>query len=163
MLCDICGIKKATIHFKQIINNQVQAIHLCEECAEEKGFGFPNLFSQSFPSLLEFFSSIFKESKGAVLEENVRCTGCGMKLREFQKKGRLGCEDCFSAFKQPLLSLLKQIHGSVVHIGRYPVGVKEIVEKENRIKTLKNKLKKAIATENYEEAARIRDMIKAIE
>lgn len=160
MLCDICGIKEATIHFKQVINNQMQAIHLCEECAEEKGFGLPNL-PQSFPGLLEFFSSVFKEEQGTL--EEVRCSGCGMELREFQKKGRLGCSDCFSSFKQPLVSLLKQIHGSIVHVGRYPAGAKETAEKEKKIGKLKNELKKVIASENYEEAARIRDLIKAME
>lgn len=160
MLCDVCGIKEATIHFKQVINNQANAIHLCEECAEEKGFGFPYL-PPSFPDILNFFSSIFKK-EGEILEDT-RCGGCGIGLSEFQKKGMLGCADCFSFFKQPLLSLLKQIHGSTVHIGRYPPGYKEIAEKEKRIEELKDKLKKAIASENYEEAARIRDMIKAIE
>lgn len=159
MLCDICGIKEATIHFKQVINNQAQAIHLCEECAEEKGFGLPAL-PQSFPGLFEFFSSIFKEESPIL--EDTRCPGCGMGLSDFQKKGRLGCVDCFTSFKQPLLSILKQIHGSTVHVGRYPPGFKEIAEKEKRIEGLKNELKKAIESENYEEAARIRDMIKAM-
>lgn len=164
MLCDICGIKEATIHFKQVINNQANTIHLCEECAEEKGFGIPHLphLPQSFPDLLEFFSSIFKEEKGPILED-IRCSGCGMGLSEFQKKGRLGCANCFFSFKHLLLSLLKQIHGFTVHVGRYPAGYKEIAEKEKRIEKLKTELKKAIAIENYEEAARIRDMIKAIE
>lgn len=158
MLCDICGIKEATIHFKQVINNQAQAIHLCEECAEEKGFGLPNL-PQSFPGLLEFFSSMFKGEQGT---PDVRCSGCGMELREFQKKGRLGCSNCFSAFKQPLLSLLKQMHGSNVHVGRYPPAAKETAQKEKKIEELKKELKKVIASENYEEAARIRDMIKTM-
>ncbi|MEW6006956.1 MAG: UvrB/UvrC motif-containing protein [bacterium] len=161
MVCDICGIKEATIHFKQVINNQTTSIHLCEECAEEKGFGLSGI-SQPFPNLLEFFSNIFKEEKEAITEE-MRCTGCGMGLSEFQKGGRLGCSDCFEAFKQPLLSLLKQIHGSTVHIGRHPFGFEEIAQKEKKLKMLKDELKKAISTENYEEAARLRDMIKALE
>lgn len=161
MLCDICGTREATIHFKQVVNNQTTDIHLCEECADEKGFS-PADIPHSFPGLLEFVSSIFEEKQGAVMEK-VQCPSCGMGLFEFQKNGRLGCSDCFAAFKQPLLLLLKQIHGSTVHVGRCPPGFKERAEKEKRIKELKDGLKKVIAVENYEEAARIRDMIKALE
>jgi len=161
MLCDICGINEATIHFKQVVNNQTTDIHLCEGCAEEKGFSLSNI-PQSFPGLLEFFSSIFNEAQPVLLKET-QCPSCGMGLSDFQKKGRLGCSDCFSSFKQPLLSLLKQMHGSTVHVGRYPPGFKEIAEKEKKINELKEAQKKAIASENYEEAARIRDMIKALE
>jgi len=38
MLCQICGKNTATLHFTQIVENKMSEYHLCEQCAEEKGF-----------------------------------------------------------------------------------------------------------------------------
>ena len=51
MQCDICGKKEATVHLTEIINEQITKLHLCEECAKQKGaemeehFGLANLLA----------------------------------------------------------------------------------------------------------------------
>ncbi|HAW49703.1 TPA: hypothetical protein DCX16_01950 [bacterium] len=160
MFCDICGINKANIHFKQIINNQTTVIHLCEQCAEEKGFSISNIPS-SFPEIFEFFSNLFKEEAREFPQE-LRCPSCGMTFEQFQKKGRLGCSGCFESFKEPLNSILQKIHGGITHLGKVPTYLLEKLPKEKQIEDLKSKLREAVAEENYEEAARIRDMIKQL-
>ena len=37
MLCDMCKKKEATVHFTEIINEEVTELHMCEECAKTKG------------------------------------------------------------------------------------------------------------------------------
>ena len=37
MLCDKCGEREAAIHLTQIVDNTVTTMHLCEQCAAEKG------------------------------------------------------------------------------------------------------------------------------
>ena len=37
MTCDICGKKEATVHLTEIVNDKMTKLHLCEECAKEKG------------------------------------------------------------------------------------------------------------------------------
>ena len=38
MKCDACGLRDALIHVRQMQKNGFQALHLCEECAQERGF-----------------------------------------------------------------------------------------------------------------------------
>ena len=37
MKCEICGLKDAVIHIRQIQKDLVHELHICEECAQEKG------------------------------------------------------------------------------------------------------------------------------
>ncbi len=37
MVCDICGEQDALIHVQQIMGGEVLDIHLCTDCAREKG------------------------------------------------------------------------------------------------------------------------------
>ena len=37
MTCDICHKIEATVHLTEIIDNQITELHLCEECARQKG------------------------------------------------------------------------------------------------------------------------------
>lgn len=175
MLCDICHKNDATIHITEIINDEAKELHVCQQCAEvesikmQQSFGIADLLSGlvDFPSLIE---------KEQVLE----CHSCGMTYSDFRKLGKLGCGDCYTAFRKALLPLLKNIHGSIHHVGKEPIkmvsigeekgllagrqGRKiEVVTKKDRIAELKEKLQKAIQTEEYEQAAALRDRIRALE
>ncbi len=37
MKCESCGEREAVIHLTQIVDNTVTTLHLCEQCAAEKG------------------------------------------------------------------------------------------------------------------------------
>ena len=37
MKCEICGLKDAVIHIRQIQKDLMHELHICEECAQEKG------------------------------------------------------------------------------------------------------------------------------
>ena len=85
-----------------------------------------------------------------------------MTYAEFQKGGMLGCANCYRAFKVPLTSLLQRVHGNTQHAGRVPGGVRSGVSIRMNIDRLKEKLQQAIADEEYEQAARLRDAIRAL-
>jgi protein arginine kinase activator len=136
-------------------------MHLCESCAEEKGL---NLFSVPSPfPILNLLSGILGTEVLPKKKEEERCSSCGITLSDFRKKGKLGCSDCWKSFKKPLLSIVKEIHGSTSHIGKSPEEFAEKAEIRKEIAVLKERLKKAISAEEYEEAAKIRDRIKEIE
>lgn len=42
MLCEKCGQREATSHFKQTINGKTTVYHVCAQCAEQMGLN--NLF-----------------------------------------------------------------------------------------------------------------------
>ncbi|RKY35994.1 MAG: hypothetical protein DRP78_04740 [Candidatus Omnitrophota bacterium] len=161
MLCHICGKRQATVHLTEIVNDQMTELHLCEQCAKEKGiaglgasFGLQDLLA----GLVDFASPIqgSKKKIGA-------CANCKMTYADFRKIGRLGCSECYSAFEESLEPLLKKIHGAVRHIGKAPLHSGGQFKLKNELQALQLKLQKVVQAEAFEEAAKIRDKIKALE
>jgi len=161
MTCQVCGKKTATVHLTEIINDQMTELHLCEQCAKEKGvagLGQPFGLQDLLAGLVDFGSPIINEKKTAL-----QCTNCKMKYEDFRKLGRLGCSQCYDTFKESLEPLLKKIHGSSQHLGKGPMRDDEGFKTKKELQDLYLKLRKAIQTEAFEEAAKIRDRIKKIE
>ena len=161
MLCDQCGENEAIIHLTTIQNNQIATSHLCEGCASEKGME-PGVTMGNLP-LTDFLAQSGKtlaDSVGAVGP----CAYCGMKLEDFKKKGRLGCSHCYVTFDNHLRNLLRRLHGSGQHIGKVylPPNPSE-TQRQERLAGLRRKLDHAVESEDFEQAARIRDMIKGME
>ncbi|HHU51060.1 MAG TPA: hypothetical protein GXZ36_04525 [Firmicutes bacterium] len=170
MWCERCSERPATVHVTKIVNEQKTEMHLCEVCAQETGGDLGFLFEQnfSFPNLLAGLlnsESLFPSGvlSGSPLQQGVKCSSCGLTFSDFRQVGQLGCSECYRGFGPSLDPLLKRIHGSTVHVGKVPrrTGGKVRVRKE--IEELRKKLQQAISKEAYEEAARIRDEIKAKE
>ncbi|MFH0917552.1 MAG: UvrB/UvrC motif-containing protein [Candidatus Omnitrophota bacterium] len=165
MLCDICGKNPATVHLTEIIDEQMNELHLCEECARHKSAAMEQQFGLS--DLLAGMADFEKPSSGKEEElVTVKCPSCGLTYADFKKIGRLGCGECFNAFRKYLAPLLKRIHGSNQHIGKNPNKAKistKPSKKKSGLAELKNQLQKAIQQEAFEEAARLRDLIKEME
>lgn len=161
MLCQVCGNNEATVEFTEIINDEVKQLHLCDECAKEKGIEMEQNFGIS--DLLAGMSGLGEKSREG--EASLKCKKCAMTFGDFQKIGRLGCSECYTAFRKNLIPLLKRIHGSTRHIGKAP---KEVDQKDGKkkipeIQDLRQRLQRAIDTEEFEEAAKLRDRIKLLE
>ena len=90
------------------------------------------------------------------------CPGCATSYASFQKSGMLGCAQCYQAFRKPLEGLLMRVHGNTQHAGRMPGGSGSDVSIRMNIDRLREDLVKAIAAEEYEEAARLRDQVRAL-
>ncbi|MDD5165851.1 MAG: UvrB/UvrC motif-containing protein [Candidatus Omnitrophica bacterium] len=166
MLCDVCNKNPATVHLTEIIDNQMNELHLCEECARQKSsqmeqqFGLNDLLA----GLMEFEKQT--KEKDPLLEA-LKCPACGLTYTDFRKIGRLGCGDCYTTFKKYLGPLLKKIHGSCMHFGKSPINLekKPLPKKKStpNMDELREKLTKAVQDEAFEEAARLRDQIKELE
>lgn len=163
MLCDICHKKEATVHLTEIVNDKISKMHLCEDCAREKGEEMESHFGLSdlLAGLADFGGQ--KEVSGA---KNATCSGCGFSLSEFQRIGRLGCPKCYESFSEQLIPLLRRIHGSDKHMGKLPIrstGTSKISRDAKELNDLKIKLQKAIEQEAFEAAAELRDKIRSLE
>lgn len=170
MMCDECGKNKATVHLTEIVDEQIKKLNLCEACAKEKGSDVEQHFG--IADLLAALSDTEKTpaAPGAAPAPTpkMRCAQCGMTYEDFKKIGRLGCGDCYTAFKSSLAPLLKRIHGSTVHIGKTPdPGVvkeqKTSSKFQEDVQETKAQLQKAIKNEEFEEAAALRDKISFLE
>ncbi|MFH1782782.1 MAG: UvrB/UvrC motif-containing protein [Candidatus Omnitrophota bacterium] len=170
MLCDICNKNQATVHLTEIIDEQMTELHLCEGCAQKKGaqmesnFGLADLLA----GLADLSGGQFSETQKEI---KIKCPRCGLTYEDFKKVGRLGCGTCYSAFKDALLPLLKRIHGSSQHYGKSPKNISKTLKAQtlkshdikNELQDLKERLRKAIQIEEFEEAVKLRDKIREIE
>lgn len=159
MLCDMCGKHEATVHVTEILDNKMTELHLCEECAKKKG-----AVEKHF-SLADLLAGLTDISTAFGPEEAIsqKCPGCGLTYKDFRKIGRLGCDRCYETFRESLVPLLKRIHGSGKHVGKFPVSKVKAVKVKVQLQELRDKLAKAVQLERYEEAAELRDRIRALE
>ncbi len=158
MLCELCKKKEATIHLTQVLDGSVKKVHMCEECSEKSGFD-----AQGPTSITDILLGMGGEGGltiGTQKSLGRSCPKCQMKLSSFKKSGRFGCPDCYDAFKDELAPLLKVMHRKDVHIGKIPSRESAMVQRSAELSSLEKELNDAVKTENYEEAARIRDRIK---
>ncbi|HEC79551.1 MAG TPA: hypothetical protein ENI34_10520 [candidate division WOR-3 bacterium] len=151
MLCDDCRKRPATIFFKEVLPGKIVELHLCEACAQKRGLIMAQKMSQ-----IEILQKLLKEKSAK--DEKVICPVCYLSLAEFKRIGRFGCSHCLGTFQPYIKNLIKQIQQSDRHVGRKrTAGAKRGFE----VFKLREQLKKALEKEAYEEAAKIRDKLKA--
>lgn len=165
MYCEECKQRIATVHLTQMYNGKQVQLHLCQECAAQKGSIMFDIASNfSLPNLLgSLFGSNYNLQEIKPQQQVISCPNCGMNLSDIANTGKLGCSQCYISFERQLEPNLRRIHGNSQHVGKIPVrgGSKYMIKK--RIDSLKQQLQQAIAAEEYEKAAQIRDKIKEIE
>lgn len=173
MICDRCKKNEATFHFHESKNGQVRDIHLCGACAAE--LGYSNLLSGSVPFVgmtpewQDFLGSLFSQAMPENGPKTKVCSFCGTTFEEFTKNAMAGCPHCYRAFYKELLPSIERIHGKTHHVGKIPRSASEEVvarrrkaDRVQRVTALQHKLDEAVAVQAYEEAARLRDEIKAV-
>lgn len=158
VMCKNCGVRPSKIHYTEIVNNQMTSMDLCVECAEARGISVDKQESYGLGDLVAGLIDSAAETESERMGK-VKCPSCGFAYSNFKKVGRFGCPECYTAFEKQLVPLLRQLHGSTRHEGKSPktLGPKAAIRQE--IVELQESLAQAIANEQYEEAAQIRDRI----
>lgn len=157
MLCCVCKEKEAKVHLTQIVGDKMQKVDLCEECAKQKGVNDPAGFSLA-DLLLGLGAS--QEMEQAAGGPELKCPHCGFTQADFKKAGRLGCSECYVTFAEGLEGLLKTMHKGTKHVGKFPQALQQSRDLSEKLKALQKKLDKAVAEEDFEQAAVVRDEIK---
>ncbi len=165
MLCQNCGKNEATTHIKQIINGDMAESHLCSDCASH--LGYSDMFSGFGLNLSGLFGGLLGDMMPSVAAgKSPRCPKCGTSFEEIVHSGKVGCADCYRTFYDKLLPSIQRIHGKIKHSGKVtnsaPVEPKEETTEE-KIEKLKAAMNEAVAKQEFENAAKIRDEIKALE
>lgn len=181
MICQVCGKHEATTHVKTVINGTVTERDLCTECAKKEGIGTWNPlqgfggFENPFFSLSNLFGSFLGNS----LPSNItRCPVCGSSFQDISQSGKVGCSECYHVFYEQLLPSIQRIHGNPNHTGKNPTGQAMQVmpqaeltvseqkgpsEEEQQIAQYQQEMQQAIAEQNFEQAAILRDRIKELQ
>ena len=161
MLCDNCRERDAVVHLTTIQDNTVQQLRLCEKCAAEKGIETSVATPKS--ALGEFLEAVHQQATLSP-DDQPSCHFCNATARDFRATGRLGCARCYGAFERSLRELLRRLHGNSRHTGRrYSPPAPELLEHANTVGQLRERLRRAIANEQFELAAELRDRLRTHE
>jgi protein arginine kinase activator len=157
MKCQFCD-SPATVHLTDIVNKKKREMHLCERCARKHNL----IPDQPTPhvdlkALLGLLVGPFAQPHPATADPAaLTCPTCGLQYGEFRASGRLGCPDDYDAFRATLGPLLERIHRASAHAGKTPRAAARKAE----LADLRRRLAAAVGAEHYEEAARLRDLIR---
>ncbi len=165
MLCSHCNKREATFHYKTVSNGKASEMHLCSECAHELGFAekYSELFGDNMNvnSILNQFFAL--SGKKPVQDSMLKCPECGMDFATFNSTGLMGCGNCYDVFADAVETMMQRTQGATSHNGKISGPDSEEIIKQNKLEGLKESLKKAILEEKYEDAAKLRDEIRAME
>jgi protein arginine kinase activator len=116
-----------------------------------------------FP-LAEFLASMLNQTQSPQLDKQnqITCSACGTSFADFTRTGRLGCDNCYVVFRIQLDDLLRKVHGSTQHRGKFPKMASDVMKPLRQERDLQDELKKAVQNEDFEKAAKIRDQLRTL-
>jgi len=162
MKCDNCK-NQATVHLTEIRNGKKIEKHLCEQCAAQNE-GLP---VKSHTPINELLTNFVLAHSGLQKESGSACESCGISWAEFRQSGLFGCPNDYNIFEKDLTPLLQRAHeGATHHVGKVPTrrgGTGVPMKKQLDVAKLRKELGKAVESEDYERAAKLRDQIKDAE
>jgi protein arginine kinase activator len=161
-LCEQCKKAQATFHLTNITREgEKLERHLCERCAVEQGL--IQVHKPTFTTeVLEGFIASAKAASSA--DTDIVCDECGISYVEFRNQGLLGCPKDYDSFADALTPLIERAHdGAKHHIGKAPKSLGDARTAQQEARRLKRLLEEAVAAEDYERAAELRDRIRTLE
>ena len=137
--------------------------HLCDKHAQELGaheLDAQEMISQT--PINELLTHFIKHHTGESLDQQeLLCGHCGISFSDFREDSLLGCPKCYDAFEELLLPLIQRAHQDESrHLGKIPKrsGLKQ--QRAMDLMRMHKALEDAVGIEDYEEAVRLRDIIK---
>ena len=154
--CQSCG-EPSSVILTTIVNGQKKTTHLCQECSEKQ-----QILKNQELNLSVILQTMIGQHVGASSDELSRltCPTCGIKYMEFKAEGRLGCPQDYQIFQKALEPLLQRVHRSTRHVGKIPPHASRNAAAQAEVMKLRHQLREAVESEAYEEAARLRDLIR---
>lgn len=143
MKCQHCGMNDATFYYRSNVNGRVTEQHLCADCAGRLGY------QQAMPTMDLFDDDFFTRP-----------------FRMFEPLfGGLGTR-LLTEFPEPV-DVTREARTAVAEPERDEPGLvdgeeQERLQRQRQRNALEAQMKTAIETENFEEAARLRDELKKL-
>jgi protein arginine kinase activator len=158
MKCDLCD-KEAVVHEVMMRDGQQLHVHLCGEHAAAKGYGGPTgMMPEHIAEQLQ------KRAKKKRPRKAIACDLCGMTLANYRSGGLLGCPECYRVFERQLEPIIGRAQaGATHHCGHAPPQAVQHVDRKLHRSKLLRELNEAVAAEQYERAARLRDQLQELE
>ena len=169
-LCEECGVNEACYTISVMMGGQITQRHLCADCMAKMNMNLAaGNVKHLLSAIMSAISGTMAEAVGASVQEQeesagaaVVCERCGTSLSQFTKSGKLGCPNCYQAFREQLTPMLQQIHGRVQHAGRKPLDDEAAQRRRVAYDRLTRQLEQAVAVEDFETAALLRDQLRQL-
>jgi len=166
MKCSRCHHNEASVYIEQNINGEISSAHLCSECVPPQNMNIgagisPN---QAFQAIHSFWfgpegsPKTYKNQR----EQAKFCDACSLSFSDFKKTSMLGCAACYKSFEPELFGVFNKVQPGIRHTGKIPKVMRELFMKDRELANLEQELSGFIASEEYEEAAKIRDKIRQL-
>jgi protein arginine kinase activator len=157
--CQDCQ-QPATVHISRVVDGSKEELHLCRACAEKR-----KVLTADAKLELPVLSKKVVGAVQVVPTELAKlvCPDCGMTYMEFRKTGRLGCPYDYIVFRAGLVPLIHRVHRTDQHRGKSPLNLRMPIEQRGEMRKLRYELRRAIDAEDFERAARLRDLIRTKE
>ena len=142
MKCQHCGKNEATFYYKSTVNGQTTEAHVCQHCAEELGY------TRALQTRGQRSRRMFRDPFGLWGDSFFDAFASHL-LTEFPAPGNTLEEAKEAVTEKKADSILSEAESRSFDLQR-------------QRNALQHQLRQAIDTENYEEAARLRDQIRAL-
>lgn len=144
MKCEHCGKNEATFFYKSSVNGHVTQVHLCQDCAQ--AMGYTSSLRRSMRPMSLFGDDDFFSRPFSMLEPFLEGFGTRM-LTEFPEPGRPEAVE---------------VQVPEESVGLVDKAQQDSLRSQRQRNALEQQLKTAVESENYEEAARIRDQLRSL-
>lgn len=162
MDCERCGNHEAEARYVEVQDGQKRSRWLCPECARAEGLQAPGPVA---PLEKGGGLNVFLEPETPEPAEPAAapCPQCGTGIDRLHDLGLLGCPRCYAHFRVQLSPLLRRYHGATVHLGKAPRARGPQAALRLEIAQVRSALESAVAMEDFEQAATLRDRIAALQ
>lgn len=185
VLCEDCGQQSAVCTVAVMMGEKVMHRKLCQACMAKASMAIAagNL-GQVLGSLMAAARNA-AQSKAAEAQEEAAdqpaaaakpatpekplpaipgeaevCPQCGLTYEAFRKQRCPACAACCTAFRQSVLQVLRESGKTLPHVGRRPETGENAQRQRNHLEKLQRQLDEAVAREDYEKAAILRDALR---
>lgn len=157
MICSNCGAGQGVIEVQYTAGERVRSVYLCPACAREQGIHTEDVRE---PEAAELYATLFAGGAGRERADDTdHCDRCGTSWAQIRRSREVGCSQCYSVFATDIVRLLNGTSEEPLHSGRLPETLETfrtlVVDREN----LKESLRTAVESEEFERAAEIRDRL----
>ena len=158
MKCDKCG-KPSVYHSTLIVNGVSTTTNLCRDCAVKEGvFETPT-------SIFDDMFNVFTNFEPFEQISDISCPVCKTSLREFKNSQKLGCPNCYDAFRDEIAKVVKRIAPYSSH-KQDKIQTNDSDKSQDvadKIAKLREELSLAVKEERYEDAGKIKKQIQKLE
>lgn len=188
--CHLCPSPQATVHLTELsVDGTRSEVHVCRECVARLGIALDNppplapllVQAQAVAQAGEAIESVTVPAPA----EGESCPQCGLEFQAYAQSNLFGCPECYQTFAPQVAEMVQRYHGAVRHVGRVPVGTaapeaaiapieddavvkrreadQRRIAKQGARHSLTLALADAIAREQFERAAALRDQLSALD